>query len=255
MKWKMILLGAASTILFGTTAASASSSANWSGLYIGFHAGYAWGNNDYKFIPGGSGFNGNDLFSDNTLGSVFSQSPNGGDYGGHFGVNSETSSNWVWGVEASFDGTDMSETSLNPLAPIVPPDVTYRTNINWFGSLTPRIGYDDDGLLFYAKGGLAYGEMESQIVSTQVVPFSVCTATVHCSFSQTADGIGWTVGAGIDYRWDEDWAIGIEYNYYDLSTQHFGGETTPNTTWPVDYTMHPTFSTVVARITFMIGEP
>lgn len=149
------LLGAVSALLLGTSAASAQGGANWSGLYLGFHAGYGFGSNDLRFIPGGSGFNGNDLFSDNALGSVFSQSPNGAAYGGHFGVNSEMSSNWVWGVEASFDGSDMSETTLNPLAPVVPPDVTYKTNIYWFGSLTPRLGYDNDGWLIYAKGGLA----------------------------------------------------------------------------------------------------
>ncbi len=254
MRRETLLMFAATAALLVPGAAWAQSG-SWSGLYVGFHAGYGWGNNDYKFAPGGSGFDGNDLFSDNVNGSTFSQSPNGGDFGGHFGVNSEMPGNWVWGVEASFDGSTLSQTSLNPLAPTVPPDVTYETDINWFGSVTPRLGYDDDGLLIYAKGGLAFGEMESKLLSTQVVGMSVCTATVHCGFSQTADGIGWTIGAGLDYRWDEDWAIGLEYNYYDLSTQHFGGETTPNTTWPVDYTMHPTFSTVVARITFMLGQP
>ncbi len=253
---KRALLAATAAIAVGAAFgfATPASAQDFGGFYAGIHGGYAWGDNKFVFAPGGSGFGSNNLFSPNTAGGTFSQSPSNGVVGGHFGYNYDYDPSWVLGIEMSIDGNGPEHTSTDVFAPTVPSTVTYHSETNWFGSVTPRLGFDTgSGWLFYAKGGLAFGEQQVNLHSTEV--FSVCTAVANCVFNQTQDQIGWTVGAGLEWAVDTNASIGVEYNYYDLGTANYGGEVTPNTTWPVQFSQHPTFNAVLFRISYMFGQP
>ena len=60
------------------------------------------------------------------------------------------------------------------------------------------------------------------------------------------------VGVGVEYQLGRNWLLGVEYNYTDLSTESYGGTITPNTTWPLAYTVHPQISTVRGRISYRL---
>ena len=209
--------------------------ASWTGIYVGLNGGYGWGSADHAFAPGGSG-SGN-LFSPYTTGGSFDHRLSGGIFGGHAGFNYQVC-NVVAGLEASFDWSSLKGSETNPFAPTVPGLATYDTKLKWLATVTPRFGYALSNWLPYVKGGLAAGRVRSTLSST-----------LGFDFSDGNDHIGWTIGAGIEYAW-RNWIVGLEYNYYDLGRQHYGGEVSPNTTWPLDYTVHPTFSTVLARVSY-----
>ena len=220
---------------------------SWSGLYLGVNGGYGWGHADHDFAVGGSGFGGANLFSPDAAGGSFSQNMDGAVFGLHLGVNQQWS-NWVVGIEGSFDWSDIKGSSTDVFAPTVGATTTYDTKVKWFATITPRVGYSWANWLAYAKAGIAAARVSSNLSS------SLAVAPCPCTFSRDQDHLGWTVGGGVEYAWTNNIIVGVDYNYYDLGSRTYGGETVPNTTWPVQYSLHPTFSTVLARISYKFGS-
>jgi outer membrane immunogenic protein len=57
--------------------------------------------------------------------------------------------------------------------------------------------------LLYATGGLAFGKVKSGIDNTT-------------SFQSSDTNVGWTVGAGIEHSFSNNWSAKIEYLHVDL---------------------------------------
>ena len=214
---------------------------DWTGLYIGVNGGYGWDKTQYRFTPRGTGFGMDNLFAPNETGGSFRQKVNGGILGVHVGFNKQWCS-FVVGLEGAFEGSWMEGKSRDVFAPVTPPSVTYKTNFDWFATLTPRLGYAWDNILLYGKGGLAALHVESKLFSSAILDGS--------TFKQTQDHVGWTVGAGIEYSWCRNWIVGVEYDYYRLPQRKYGGVVTPNEGWPLEYTLRPSFNTVLVRISY-----
>jgi opacity protein-like surface antigen len=213
---------------------------NWTGPYFGINGGYGWGNSNYSFMPGGSG-DGEGLFAPEDTGSSFGEQVSGGMLGGQFGSNYQWS-NLVFGLEATMD---WSKASGKAIGSPEDPAATYESRMRWMATLTPRIGYAWGNLLFYGKGGLAAAQMSSSLASPGQSE----------SFGDTHAYLGWTAGAGVEMALLGPLTVGLEYNYYSFGTQRFGGEVTPDTTFPIDYTVRQNFSTVLARVSYKFGVP
>lgn len=141
---KFLLSGVALAILAMATPASAADMArgpvykapaaaplfNWTGFYIGAHAGYGWGD--------ASGLNTDGWFG-----------------GGQIGVNYQFAPNWVWGVEADISGADIS--GGNPAI------AAFKTDV--FGTARLRLGYTVDRVMFYGTGGLAWADSKATVAS------------------------------------------------------------------------------------------
>ena len=230
------------------TFAADPTSQKWTGFYVGINGGYGWGETELRFMPGGSGFDGFNLFSPESTGGKFHNDIDGAIFGGQIGSNYQTPFNVVVGIEVSADWSDVEGTKKNPfspIVPIVPASTQYNTKVRWFGTATPKIGYALSSflpfnLLPYIKGGLVFGDVESNLKSTALTGFR---------FSEDNYHVGWTIGGGVEYGW-RHWIFGVEYNYYDLGTQQYGGRVAPDTTWPVDYKLHATFSSVLMRVSY-----
>lgn len=203
---------------------------NWSGFYIGGHAGYGWGDADYDF------------FAANTYGipagSSFSHSLDGFMGGGHLGFNWQTGA-FVAGLEGSFTWSDLRRDAISPFAPGTD---TFSTRLNWVSTITPRIGFAANNWLLYVKGGVAFGDIETNI--TTVAP-----ATNN---SRSDTRIGWTVGAGTEYAFTPNWIIGVEGNYYD-----FGTLSTNQVSTPAGFTraddVNVTAWSVLGRLSYKFG--
>jgi outer membrane immunogenic protein len=241
MKWYVLAVVAIAVLLTSPTLAADNTpvtapvaAASWTGIYVGLNGGYGWGRADHAFTIGGGA---PIIFSPYDTGGDFNNKLSGGIFGGHAGFNYQVGK-IVAGLEASFDWSGLNGSETNPFSPIVPGIATYDTKLKWFATVTPRLGYAISNLLPYVKGGLAAGRVRSTLQST-----------LGREFSDGNDHIGWTIGAGIEYAW-RNWIVGLEYNYYDLGRQHYGGEISPNTTFPLDYTVHPTFNTVLMRVSY-----
>jgi outer membrane immunogenic protein len=102
---------------------------------------------------------------------------------------------------------------------------------SWFGTLRGRVGVTTaDHWLFYATGGLAYGQAKfsnaNAITLTVTSPVAGVISTATTSgFSESATRVGWTVGGGIEKALNRNWSVKGEYLYVDLGNYTFGSGT------------------------------
>lgn len=190
---------------------------NWSGFYLGAHAGYGWGEASVSnstgpaFTPDQAQW-----FRDNGSPTLRTTGAMGGFQAGY---NVQTGS-VVWGVEAdfSFSGVEGSRTTpvLVPPAPLALLDRSFAEtdSLKWLATFRGRIGWATPNLLLYATGGLALGHREfSQFVLTDpTVNFN------NLRNSVSATKAGWALGGGLEYALTRNWSVKGEYLYTDLGT-------------------------------------
>ena len=171
---------------------------DWSGFYIGAHAGFGQGKSEATL---------NDPVPSSTR-STF-----GGMIGGiQAGYNFVLPSGILLGVEAdvSFPNYIDSNSAVSALA-------TGRSDIaeklDYVGTARGRIGYVDGPWLAYATGGLAWaGE---RFVNTSPTGEEDKHLNVR---------LGWAAGAGIEYAFAPHWSARLEYLYsqFDKANVQFG---------------------------------
>jgi outer membrane immunogenic protein len=238
----------ASIALIGTPAVAADIAAkapppspapvyNWTGWYAGVNVGASFGTTK-------TDFNVSPLFGNN--GPLFQLTPGLGfsdqTYpaafigGGQIGYNWQYSPVIVVGLEADFQGsTERETTNLTQPISAFPPSTSlpggaavrdYTTQIDWFGTVRPRIGYVwGDGTVFsYVTGGLAYGEVKingtnsvSLILTSS--PMGAGLLSVTRTFEHSNVNTGWVVGTGTEGKLlIPGWTYKIEGLYMDLGT-------------------------------------
>jgi outer membrane immunogenic protein len=187
--------------------------ANWAGLYLGgnFGSGYARNRSSLTIVG-------------TPISEQFSLAPDGLIGGGQIGYNWQAA-NWVYGVEADFQGSTQKDNSTQVLLSTV----AYNAKLPWFGTARGRIGYSVGSTLFYATGGYAYGNIKTEINST--------FGGANLASLKTSKG-GWTAGAGIETPFKlfgllgPNWTSKNEYLYVDLGSvsNAIGGGVLVNTT-------------------------
>lgn len=174
---------------------------NWSGFYIGAHAGDGWGTTQSTAILSGAllgapaGFN---------L-PVSSQTFNGFLGGFQGGYNWQTGV-FVVGVEGDF-----SFAGLQGNAPCL---VVLNCNVrhDWVGDITGRVGVlAFDRALVYIKGGAAWADANYSISNT------FGGASISGSASTTR--FGGLLGFGVEYPFLPRWTAKLEYNFISFGNQ------------------------------------
>jgi len=200
------LLSLACVLVFSQTAPAGESapSFNWTGPYVGVHLGYGQGDGvtTSTWLPA-------------SVPPGFTLSPDpGGVVGGvQAGYNYQMGC-FVVGIEADFSGSGMSGSqSISPYPGSFNGTVgTAHENINWFGTLRPRLGYTvKPNVLIYATGGLAYGDVSYSANGYGPIngyPASLSTTKV-----------GWALGGGVEYALSKCWTVKAEYLYMDLGSE------------------------------------
>lgn len=179
---------------------------SWSGFYVGMHAGYGWGSNDWSMTR---------WFGQPTVsGSPLSNETNGVLGGIQAGANLQLD-NWVLGIETDWAFINADSRSKGRLlengVPIPGAFTTGRSQIDWLATFTGRVGYAVDRSLFYAKGGVAVAAYKDNM------GFGFDTDFYDLG-TKDSTRVGWTVGAGWEYAFATNWSAKIEYNYLDLGT-------------------------------------
>ncbi|QEN86002.1 porin family protein [Labrys sp. KNU-23] len=179
---------------------------NWSGPYIGVHAGYGWGREDDNQSRL---FSENGPVSTNTAADKFNM--NGFVGGAHAGYNYQIDQ-FVIGGEADIDYTDLKG---NHRYSYSGGSVTGRLQMKseWQGSLRLRAGYAFDNLLVYATGGVAFANGK------------LSDRGVNGASSDSNTHTGWTVGLGAEYAFTQNWIGRAEVRYSDFQKK---GYDTPN---------------------------
>jgi outer membrane immunogenic protein len=175
---------------------------DWTGFYVGANVGWSFGHasTDWAIatVPVGS-----------------TSSKLDGILGGFQGGYNWQLSNWVFGIEADFQGTaQKGSSSLTALQVPQPPDTNVgEVKLPWFGTIRGRVGMTpSDRFLVYFTGGAAYGEIATDVTSTTLVGPTTITTTASNNTIHT----GWTVGGGVETSLTDNWTAKLEYLYVDL---------------------------------------
>ena len=177
---------------------------SWAGPYVGVQAGYLSGGGVTTF-PGSDEFH----FIDPT--------------GFAGGVVAGAAMQWgriVGGLEGDLSFVAAKSSINTGLAP--DPTITQmQTAINWNGHVRGRLGYGFDRALIFVAGGLALAGVENKAFDNG--------AGVTATWNDTR--VGWTVGAGVDYRVAPQATVRLEYLYDNYGSQALAAQTVGITTF------------------------
>lgn len=193
---KKTLLAASALLALSVTSAKAADPVvdamyDWTGLYAGLNAGYAFGGDDSVGVYPASGHIGELSLA--------------GFFGGVQAGYNHQMDNIVLGIEG-----DIQMSGIDDKFSDTGEDVFGSDDVNYFGTLRARAGFAADQTLIYATGGLAFASFD-YYAEDQGVPFEV-----KDSFSK----IGWVIGGGVEQAIDDSWSVKVEYLY-----ANFGKET------------------------------
>lgn len=97
--------------------------------------------------------------------------------------------------------------------------ITQTSRLRADGSLRTRIGLTAPNLLVFATGGVALGRFERQtgingaVVFTSLDGATQATHTLAGKSESNKIRLGWTVGAGADYKLSDSWTLRADYRY------------------------------------------
>jgi opacity protein-like surface antigen len=210
---KMCAVGALAGIsmMLGATTVSASEPYagdpwSWRGFYVGVHAGYSWGSNDFSEVVS--------VVPLVTLGGI---DTSGWVFGGQAGYNWQSGS-IVGGLEVDLSVSNIKGTSTlisrNFAGGITITD-SLSDDVQYLGSARARLGFTPSPTwLIYATGGLAWERVDRIDRTTLVVPGT----TQFASMRDPRDWFGWVAGIGVEGRLRSNWIGRVEYLHYDFGT-------------------------------------
>lgn len=188
---------------------------SWSSCYVGINAGYSSANSDASDLPFADGpFAG--------LGVAWNS------VGAPYETIGTDGSGATGGVEAGCDRQfDLGETTVVlggvldfSLADVsgggrsaISNDTQTSFDLDWMASARVRAGVATSDVLFYATGGVA-------LAGIDVRAFDIQTAPTGGMMDVSGGGTesGWVAGAGIEWRIQPNWSIGLEYLHYDFGS-------------------------------------
>jgi outer membrane immunogenic protein len=162
----------------------------WTGCYIGGNVGWAQVSANFNDrIDGDDGRLSSSAFAG----------------GGQIGCDYQFASNWVFGVQGLMDGTDINRSRASIIDPTL---FTFHHDVNWFATITARLGYlFTPSFLFYVKGG--WGSVNERFSVTTPVT-NVLVASVDKNAS------GGDVGVGFEYMFTPNWSFWVEWDHIFL---------------------------------------
>ena len=157
----------------------------WTGFYAGLHVGYVSGEVDAP--------------------AAFPASldPNGFFAGVQAGYNHQLVNDIVLGAWLSVP-VAFADDSAPAFGGV------FDAELNWVVAAGGRVGYALDNILPFVFAGVAFGE------GTGTATFGGVTL-----FNLSETHFGFTVGAGVDYRVHENWAVGFRYAYLNMADETY----------------------------------
>ncbi len=169
-------------------------------------------------------------------------------FGAFFGAQKQWG-NWVLGLEADVDGGDIKGSTKGTASTYgyaseytylaLTKTVSLESKIDEVASVKGKIGYAwSPNWMIYADGGMAFAHVKNSLTDSQSIDYSQGSCdgyrfneciyyTAANTFTASADQsmLGWTLGAGIDWKWQIDpgsaWVFGVEYQYFNFPSQTF----------------------------------
>lgn len=197
---------------------------DWSGFYAGVHAGYGWGQSPTTVTPDPivKGYIG-DVLTGASLAPVPDTSRISGGLGGfQVGYNIQYAT-FLAGLEAdwSYAGWGSSGSATGPPGIGGQYVTAVATKLDWFGTVRGRLGIlATPALLLYGTGGVAYGNVNTSVVGSNLSPGNCNGMTEYCNSGATSGlSVGWTAGVGLEYAFAPAWSLKAEYLHVDLGSR------------------------------------
>ena len=188
---------------------------SWTGFYIGGHIGGAWNDNDTFGVVGYTGNNNDGRFMG----------------GGQIGADYQFAPNWLVGVEGNISALgNKNQVFTNGVV------IATRSN-EWLGSVTGRVGYVAGPALFYAKGGVAFTDTN----------YALTNGGAAVAVAGSNNDVGYTVGAGLEYLFANNWSAKVEYQYYNFGSD---AQFVAPTVFPVGVNLDNAFHTVKLGVNY-----
>jgi outer membrane immunogenic protein len=188
---------------------------NWTGFYLGVHAGGIWSSSTDNVTPGNSAavtF----FVPSGQLATSLPLSSSAFIGGGQLGHNWQINPTWVAGFEADFSGTDLGNKVSLPAPDGGTRMMTANETLDWFGTIRGRIGVTPtDRALWYFTGGLAYAHAN---LATTLTRTTGCSGNNCQAGAVSGTKTGWTIGGGLEWAFADNLSFKTEYLYYDLGT-------------------------------------
>jgi outer membrane immunogenic protein len=182
---------------------------NWTGFYLGAHAGGGWARKDETALP----------FA--LAGATVATAPvalnlSGFLAGGQVGFNYQAGA-WVIGAEAQASWSNLtgsaacsSTATAGGIVTILGANCTGK--VDALGTIAGRLGVAFDRLLLYGKAGAAWADDKYSIASTTA-------GLPQLNFNASETRWGWMFGPGVEYAFTDSWSAKLEYNYMDFGTR------------------------------------
>jgi outer membrane immunogenic protein len=221
---------------------------NWTGFYVGVNGGIGVANRTVTF-------SGNDTVTRNitcekiipsfqldgeTCPSPIKSNPFGGVVGVQAGYNWQFRRNWVIGLEAEFDASNVRGNGTSRfLYPIFDParNVSFAQPANlhsseelkWFGTVKGRLGFvPTERSLLFVTGGLAYGQVNqtmtvnlpdgnANLFGGDKFGYGCGPTGANCFVGTNSKfAVGWTLGGGLEIALTNSITVKSEYSYLNL---------------------------------------
>ena len=207
---------------------------SWTGLYVGAHVGYGWGEWDGRLATEGAD---SDAIWANPNKSIDGDGWLGG---GQIGFNLQRGS-IVFGLEADASWSDVNGSGSFVTDGTAIDDDVYTWDVDaeleYFGTVRGRLGFlPTPRLLLYATGGYAWGKTNmSMVTSHENAPQQVAPhVTGSGSISETHHG--WAAGAGGEFMLTENWTGRAEWLHVDLGETSSKAIANGTDSFPADLT-------------------
>ena len=167
---------------------------NWTGFYVGGHLAGArseWSNTDT-------------LATFSPIGTITDNDASGLLAGGQIGYNYQIGT-FLVGIEGDYAFADVRNTTAMPFPAI---GFVVSNRLKSLATVTGRIGWVMDRWMIYAKGGVAWGRNDTDVIFPAVFDFAG---------SDTRSG--WPAGAGAEMAVMGNWTVKLEYDYIDFGTR------------------------------------
>jgi outer membrane immunogenic protein len=192
---------------------------SWSGCYVGVNGGGGTGGSNFTTAVGaGTHLGPADAATVSALGyGAGSDSQFVG--GGQIGCNLQ-SGTFVYGIEADADYFHSNPNFLNGTGTLSTGDtfvLTPSLTTDYLATVRPRLGVAADRSLFYVTGGAAFTRVSYIETYADTLNAGAGTATGGQSL------IGWTVGGGWEYAWNDHFVTRVEYLFAKFPTTNGAG--------------------------------
>lgn len=175
---------------------------NWTGFYVGAHAGYGWGDADVK--------NKDDFLYD------FSPDIDGPFVGVQGGYNHQIGS-IVLGLEADVSWADIDGKESTEFAGPFFGDTTVKQEIEWLGTVRGRVGWAIGEIMPYVTGGFAWARSER----TSSWDGGDFPGGASSPAKDKNTHTGWVIGGGVEWAFTQNVTAKLEYQYLDLGSETY----------------------------------